>query len=230
MVEGRSPGAENPFIPLIQNGSIRTQAELRRTYRTLTIRTHPDAAGSTRLVGVHIRLTDHFREARKLLQEMAVTCSPDAPARDAPRLSFFRNLECIERLELPYAFHERDNQDGVLRARHAAEGAMAEWRPDLVPLYREAASGLTAIKRSRPAGPYLKKALGLNIRPLLHNLIFFHLTGQNLYRRQARQNLGGILDHLTREGYPAVRQFLELLVADMEDGPACRDKAGVRAE
>ena len=71
-----------------------------------------------------------------------------------------------------------------------------------------------------PAEEAEKLALALNVRPLMYDLIAYHLTGQDLYAKQARQNLSGIKHQLAQKGCVALRGLLSLLLDDMKNGAA----------
>jgi hypothetical protein len=62
--------------------------------------------------------------------------------------------------------------------------------------------------------------LALNVRPLVHNLVAYHLTGRELYAKQAKQNLSAIMHRLTERSCIAFRDFLSMLLDDMKNGPA----------
>lgn len=216
----------NPFLRLIERGTITDLDGLRGAYRRLLIRTHPDRAGTDDLLPLHVSLGRHFEEACHLLEARAAA-EACVPARVNPRRAFFQHLAVVEALDLPYAFHVDEHAGRIRGEKLLAAERLREWRPDLVPLYEAADLQLTALKRQKPSGPYLRHALALNVRPVLHNLTAYHLTGRGLYRRQIRQNLVGVLDRLEGEGDSALVQFLRAMVDDMEtNGPAA---AGTRS-
>ena len=97
------------------------------------------------------------------------------------------------------------------------------WNPYNVDLYKDAERQHQQIWAEKPSGPYLKHALAINIRPVLHNVASFHLTGRQVYKRQARQNITAILSRLEEERHTAFRDYLSLLIGDMENGPALFD-------
>ena len=121
---------------------------------------------------------------------------------------------------MPYAFHPEENLEKLVVAKKAAANELEQWRKDLAGLYSRADTEYVRIKTEKPMGPYLKHAVALNIRPLVHNLITFHLTGRDLYAKQARQNLSGIMHQLGENHCVALREFLSLLLDDMKRGPA----------
>jgi hypothetical protein len=211
----------NVLIELIQSGKILTVDDLKSAYRTVVMKTHPDAAGSDRYLESYLTLNDYYAEAKVFLARL----TPAQPnAADVlgtnHRLAFFQQFHVIESLEMPYAFHPEEHASELLLARRKAREELAGWRTDLAELYSAADREYVRIKMEKPMGPYLRHALALNVRPLVHNLILYHLSSRELYAKQARQNLSGIMHQLKEKGCPALREFLSLLLADMGNGPA----------
>jgi hypothetical protein len=128
-------------------------------------------------------------------------------------------------MEAPYAFHGSEHALALLRAKQAAVSEIRSWNPAWAELYRKAEGEYAAIKKERPSGPYLKDALALNVRPLIYNLIAFHLTGRSLYAKQAKQNLSGIMHRMGQKGCLSLRELLSDLLEDMEAGPAVLDES-----
>jgi hypothetical protein len=211
----------NDFIRLIQSGKLRSFEELRSIYHKVILKTHPDAAGSDKYLSVYLRLGTDYEEARAYLAEAqrAQGNSGGTIIRNH-RLAFFRQLRLIEALELPYAYHRDANLGKLLVAKESALNELGSWKSEWVDLYRDADGEYVRIKSERPEGPYLKHALALNIRPLVHNLVSFHITGRELYAKQARQNISGIMHQLTENRCHALCRFLSLLLDDMKNGAA----------
>jgi hypothetical protein len=121
---------------------------------------------------------------------------------------------------MPYAYHADDNKDQIDTAKALCRLAIGQWKPEWLELYIKADAELVKIKRSKPSGPYMRNTLGLNVRPLIHNLIRYHLTGREVYQKQARQNLSGIMHRVEQGGYYNLMTFLSLLIEDMKEGSA----------
>jgi len=183
----------------------------------------PDAAGSNEYLETFLSLSSQYAEAKLYLSRLNTQTEVARPVRGNHRLTFFRQLDVIESLELPYAWHQDENRDALGAARRAARDALRHWKADWIELYQDADQELVRIKQQRPRGPYLKHALALNIRPLMHDLIGFHLTGRDLYAKQARQNLAGIMHQLNVNGCLRLQQFLSCLIEDTNEGPAVLD-------
>ncbi len=211
----------NLLIELIQAGKILSVDELKSAYRTVVMKTHPDAAGSDRYLEGYLKLNDDYAEAKDFLARLQST-RPDAVVVPATnhRLAFFQQLHLIESLEVPYAYHPEERAGELMLARRKAREEIAGWRRDLAGLYPAADAEYVKLKMEKPMGPYLRHALALNLTPLVHNLILFHLSSRELYAKQARQNLSGIMYQLKQNGCPALREFLSLLLSDMANGPA----------
>jgi hypothetical protein len=210
---------DNVFIRLIHQGRIADLDGLKRAYRRLVMRTHPDAIGSTQLVQKFLEFSECYETAKTyLISRAQAQTTGELKASTSHRMEFFRRLKELEALDAPYAFHRDDRQILAVKAR-AAE-AFKSWGVREVEFYRKADRELDQIKRERPEGPYLKKALGLNLRPVFHNIIMFHLTGRVIYKKQVRQNLNAILDRLKRSGHLALKEYVQFLVADLENGAA----------
>lgn len=211
----------NVLIQLIQSGKLRTFEDLRSTYHKIVMKTHPDAVGSDKYLKRYLQLSNEYEQARIFLTESqrAQGDSVAAPSKNH-RLAFFQQLHLIETLEMPYHFHPEENLEELVVAKKAATNELERWRNDLAGLYSRADKEYVRIKAEKPLGPYLKHALALNVRPLVHNLITFHLTGRDLYAKQARQNLSGIMHQLGENHCVALREFLSLLLDDMKRGPA----------
>jgi hypothetical protein len=210
---------ENVFILLIDQGRITDMEGLRRAYRRLVMKTHPDAIGSTRLVKEFLEFGEYYEAAKLYLRSSGRMPQSGAPQPGVNyRLEFFQQMKRLEAADAPYAYHRDERQ--IRAIKEAAAGMFRKWRPRGFELYARADHEHDFIKSEKPEGPYLKKALALNLSPVFHNVIMFHLTGRNVYRKQVRQNLGSILDRLEKSGHRSLKEHIEFLVADMEDGAA----------
>jgi len=212
---------DNALIQLIVDGRIRTLEDLRATYHKLAMQTHADAVGSDKLVRKFLEFSDQYEEAKAYLAKSikGQGLSPEGP-RTNYRLEFYRQLHLIESLELPYAFHSDENQESIAAAKQLAISALSHWKPAVVDLYGKADSDHLSIKREKPRGPYLKHALALNIRPIIHNIVAFHLTGHEVYARQSQQNLNAIMQMLADQGWNALHGLLTFMIEDLKNGAA----------
>jgi hypothetical protein len=212
---------DNPLINLITDGRIHTLADLKATYRMLVMQTHPDAVGSDKLLRKFLEFNDHYEEAKSFLaqSEKEQHLSTETTIQNH-RFEFYKQLHLIESLEMPYAFHSEENQESIRIAKQRVIRELSAWRPDLMDLYTQADAEHVRIKREKPSGPYLKHALALNIRPIIHNAIAFQLTGQVVYAKQSRQNLSAIMQKLSEGGCHSLHGLLTFMMEDLKNGAA----------
>ena len=211
----------NALIQLIVDGRIRTLEDLKATYHQLVMQTHPDAVGSDRLVSKFLEFSDQYEEAKAYLAEVLKDNDLSGEVAAANhRLEFYKQLHLIESLEMPYAFRSDENQESIRVAKQLAIRALRQWKPAAVDLYVKADADHLAIKREKPRGPYLKHALALNIRPLIHNILAFHLTGQEVYARQSQQNVNAIMQRLADQRWNALHGLLTFMIEDLKNGAA----------
>jgi len=210
---------KNVFIQLIDEGRIPSLDALKRAYRRLVMKTHPDAIGSNHLVKEFLEFSEFYEEAKAYLSKQYQHLpSGVPPSVKNYRLEFFRQLKKLEAIDTPYTYRRDWKQITPIKA--AALEMFEKWGINDIELYITADIEYDRVKSEKPEGPYLKKALGLNLLPVFHNVIMFHLTGRIVYQKQVRQNLNAILDRLNLSGYVALREYIEFLVADMENGAA----------
>ena len=208
-------------MQLITDGRIGSLADLRSTYHKLVMQTHPDAVGSDKLVKKFIEFNDYYQEAKTFLAQSTQEQHPSADADSVNhRLEFYKELFMIESLEMPYGIHPEENRQRTKTARQRVIGELSSWRPDLVELYQQADAEHSRIKREKPSGPYMKHAMALNIRPLIHNVLAYQLTGREVYAKQSRQNLNAIMQKLAERGCNALHGFITFMIEDLKNTAA----------
>src|SRR5271157_237774 len=121
---------------------------------------------------------------------------------------------------MPYAFHPVENVERINMTKKRAVKELSIWKPDIAELYAKAGEEYLSLKSEKPTGPYLKHALALNVRPIYHNIIAFHLTGQGLYAKQAQQNISAVMHRLSEKGCHALHGFITFLFEDIKNGAA----------
>jgi len=57
----------NALIELIRDGKIQSPADLKKIYRTMVLRTHPDAIGSDILLESYLEIRRSYEEAERYL-------------------------------------------------------------------------------------------------------------------------------------------------------------------
>jgi hypothetical protein len=214
----RTTRADNVFSRSIREGRIRDLQQLRSAYRSLVMKTHPDAIGSDGLASRFVALSSDYEEARAALESRVPATAPSRPRNH--RLAYYQEMQRLQTLDVPYTFHRAENLQAIAAARRRARECFVTWNAMHAKLYAQAQKEYDGLKAGKPSGPYMKNALALNVSPVFHNIIAYHLTGAGVYRKQVRQNLNAILLRLIDEGYSSLRDFLLLLIQDMEIGPA----------
>ena len=139
------------------------------------------------------------------------------------RLAFYRQLHLVESLEMPHALRSKEDQESIAAAKQVALGELVQWRPDVAELYSKADDDHVAIKTEKPSGRYLKHALALSVRPIIQNIVAFHLTGQESYARQSTRHLNAIMQRLADQGWNSLYGFLTFMVEDLKNGAAVRE-------
>jgi hypothetical protein len=211
----------NILMKLILSGTIQSIENLKGLYHKIIMKTHPDAVGSNLHLEKYLELHGQYEEALAYLVKSNQTQSiSDKIDYKNHRLSFFQHLNLIESMEMPYAFHPEENIDQLFSSKNTAKVELSKWRIELLKLYINADKEYVKIKTEKPMGPYLKHALALNVRPLVHNIIGYHITGRKLYAKQAKQNQSAIMHQLTENGCLSLRDFLSILIEDMNNGAA----------
>ena len=210
----------NLLIQLIEEGRIRSLDDLKATYHTLAMQTHPDAVGSDKLITKFLEFSDQYEEAKVYLGQLIKDQAGGDGSVSNPRLEFYRQLHIIESLEMPYAFRPEEYEYSIRTAKQLAKRSLSQWKPTVVDLYAKANADQVAIKREKPQGPYMKHALALNIRPIIHNICAYHLTGQEIYARQSQQNLHAIMQNVADQGWKSLYGLLTFMIEDLKNGAA----------
>jgi hypothetical protein len=136
------------------------------------------------------------------------------------RLSFFRALKKRQDLELAFNTRIKNNGSEMAVADQEASFCFSQWRTADSDLYVAANREYIKLRSEKPEGPYRKKALYFNLRPVLHNIISYHLTGREFYRTQVRQNLAAVRQRLAEREFYELDRFIQILLADLQHGPA----------
>jgi hypothetical protein len=213
---------DNPFIRFIYQGKIRNLGDLKRLYRRMVMQTHPDAVGSDRLADRYIEYSNFYAEARDRFAtaENDTGIRPDRPPENY-RLLFYKEFYKLERIDKPYAFNKHYHTgEEIELAKQRSYEYFSKWKPHCIDLYRQANTIYDQIKKEKPTGPYRKYALLFNLSPVFHNILSYQLTGLQFYRKQLTQNFAGVMLQLEKRGFDRLIEYIELLIRDMERGPA----------
>jgi curved DNA-binding protein CbpA len=221
-VDRRAPPMDNIFIRWIDQGIIRNLDDLKKTYRRIVMKTHPDAVGSDRLVEQYIECRTHYEQAKVLLEnsEKHPELRAAEEARDY-RLLFYQEFYRLEMMDKPYAFNKYYfSREQINLSKQRAREYFCKWQQDRVELYEQANRIYDQIKLEKPRGPYRKHALLFNLSPVFHNILSYQLTGLQFYRKQLKQNFAAVLFQLEQRQFHKLVEFIEFLIADLEHGPA----------
>jgi hypothetical protein len=214
-------GMGNPLIKLINEGKINSLQQLKNTYRILVMKTHPDAVGSTKLVEGYLSLSSYYEEARRVFENGNSTKKETVKViSQNHRLVYYQILQKLEMIDKPYSFHRQENLKRIKELKDEARFHFKTWNGQYEKLYMDANRDYDRLKSEKPSGPYMKHALAINVSPVFHTIVTYHLTGMMLYRKLVNQNLEAILQRLVTENYQPLKEFIELLIHDMNNGPA----------
>jgi curved DNA-binding protein CbpA len=210
---------DNFFISYIRQGRIQGLEELKKTYRRMVLKTHPDTVGSDRLVEEYIACRNSYEQARELLEEEAKRHG----ARNH-RLLFYREYYRLGMIDMPFAFNKYYfNRQQIQLSRQRALEHFVRWQKERTALYAEANRIYDQIKLEKPRSPYRKHAMLFNLSSVFHNILSYQLTGLEFYRQQLRQNLETVLFQLEQRGFRNLIEFIRFLISDMENVPAFHD-------
>ena len=97
---------ENVFIKYIDQGRIKSLSDLKKYYRQIVMRTHPDAIGSDKLVDQYIEYSNFYAEAVDRITKKEIEANKN---NKNYRLLFYKEFFKLERIDQPYAFNKHYN-------------------------------------------------------------------------------------------------------------------------
>lgn len=208
---------ENVFIKYIDQGRIKSLSDLKKYYRQIVMRTHPDAIGSDKLVDQYIEYSNFYAEAVDRITKKEIEANKN---NKNYRLLFYKEFFKLERIDQPYAFNKHYNtvKEIELTKQRTFE-YFSKWKENHIELYRKATDIYDQIKKEKPTGPYRKHALLFNLSPIFHNILSYQLTGLQFYRKQLKQNFAGIMYQLEKRKFDKLIEYIQFLIDDMERGP-----------
>lgn len=208
---------ENVFIKYIDQGRIKSLSDLKKYYRQIVMRTHPDAIGSDKLVDQYIEYSNFYAEAVDRITKKEIEANK---INKNYRLLFYKEFFKLERIDQPYAFNKHYNtvKEIELTKQRTFE-YFSKWKENHIELYRKATDIYDQIKKEKPTGPYRKHALLFNLSPIFHNILSYQLTGLQFYRKQLKQNFAGIMYQLEKRKFDKLIEYIQFLIDDMERGP-----------
>lgn len=218
---------ENIFISLIQNNKIHDQDELKSAFRIIAKQTHPDTVGSDRHVQKFLRIKDFYEDAKRYLKtETAEPHAPPLSVEENYRFLFFRELYRINTLELSNKKNSTHGEERIASCYEKMKMHFKHWKKADYTLFIDAYDEYRVIrsqKHKNDLANLRKPSLYKNLRPLLFNMSYYHITGSIFYFKQLKRNLDAILLRLEQNQFFALKRFLSLLIEDSEKGPAVFD-------
>jgi hypothetical protein len=219
---------ENYFIKLIREGSIHSTEDLKRTFRLIAKKTHPDTAGTDRYVKEFMLFMEQYEEALKFLHELiGKERKVKEEVKINYRLSFYRQLIDIYFLE-GYSLMTKRKETNTKISGAFINGAdfFEKWQPSLAGLCKTGLADYEMIKNEKQKNVISnirKLPLFLNLRPILFNVAKYHITGLEFYKKQTGQNLDAVINRLEETGHIDFKEFLVFMINDMNNGPAIFD-------
>jgi hypothetical protein len=213
---------DNVFIKLIHDGKINSLEELKQAFRKLAKKTHPDSTGSDKYVGKFIQFKNDFEEAKEYLISKTITCQEDDDAGSGNyRYQFFREMLKLYALDSQF-FIDENKEEKIKSIKNRAIDFFMNWNNDNTGIYVDAMHEYEQIKKEKRKNiisNLRKPTLFQNLRPVFFNLSKYHITGLDFYRKQLR-NLNTIYTRLEEEHRIAMKEYIMLLIKDLENGPA----------
>ncbi len=215
---------ENIFIKFIQEGKIQNIDGLKKAFRKIAKKTHPDIAGTDQFVDKFIQFKNYYDEAKRFLESNNLIQEEKATdLKKDFRLLFFQELQKLDTLELPHNHTNNEIEEKIKEVKEFIRIYFKKWKEEYYELFNSANSEYEQIKKEKPANNLAnlrKPALYRNLRPVFFNLCSFHITGIQFYQRQLKRNLDLIILRLEEKKYFALKNFLLFLIKDADNGPA----------
>lgn len=200
----------NVFLELVEKRSVVSEEGLKRVYRSLVKRLHPDSGGDALKPADLDKLKAEFREALARLSEIE-------SARDSARARAALSGAAMSREDFLEEFRDLVARGFPLRRRAAEKNK--EYRKCIQrcaahlaavfgdPLFLEAIDA--QFSELRGPLPFVWR----NCMQAVWNRFDFAATGLELFAKQARQHYGFIEKDLERLRYFQARSFLDYLTA-----------------
>ncbi len=219
---------ENIFINLMNEGKIRSLDDLKSVFRKIAKKTHPDAAGSDTLVRKFIVFRKQYEDAcRHIISGEHGEWKKQKAFGNNYRYMFFREMLSLYYLETSFQTSKTAQADIKIKSvMDAAYSNLRKWNAELAALYLHALPDYEKIKTEKYKNiisNLRKPQVFFNLRPVIFNLVNYHITGISFYKKQIRQNLNAVIKRLDENGYTAYREYLIGLINDMDNGPALTD-------
>jgi hypothetical protein len=212
----------NPFLHYLENKNLEVH-DLKLLYRELLKKTHPDTAGSEKYLKEFLNLKEDYEEALYIINK-------GSPREIPLRYKFFLILNELENLELP-ANRNKKNKIVIVQKEQLLRKCDISWLNGIdCETYRKALDEYSRIRRKKPYNDlhHLRKPVFYEIlRPWLHNLCHYHLTGKSYFINTLERSWLKIIPSFTDNSRERIKlefsDFLKALYKDYKKGPALND-------
>jgi curved DNA-binding protein CbpA len=213
----------NIFIELINSGKITSLEGLKKVFRKLAKKTHPDSVGSNLLAEKFIKLKNDFEEAKRILNfKTSADKESKVDAVENFRYLFFLDLQELYMLESSFFWEKKYSQEKLILINKSVFDHFKEWKKDLIPLHVSAFKEYDIIRNEKHKNiisNLRKPSIYMNLRPVFFNLFKYHITGLLFYKKQLR-NFMKVMTRLEENNFIELKKYLMTLIQDMENGPA----------
>ena len=214
---------KNIFINLIKNKKIQNLEELKKAFRKIAKKTHPDIVGSDQFIQKFILFKTFFEEAKQFLKSKDLIDEEQETIKNQNfRFLFFKDLKNLNTLELPHYMNKKIIEQ-IKQTKESIAVNFKKWAPDNYKLFLSANKEYEQIKNEKYKNTLAnlrKPSLYKNLGPIFFNLSNYHIAGINFYKKQLKRNLDNILKRLENNNYHDLKKFILFLIEDMEKGPA----------
>jgi len=214
----------NPLILPIEEGRIRDLADLKSTYRSLLEQINSDGSNFAKAMQKYLESNKYYEEAKAYLAKTDSDIALSIETYEiSHRLEFYKQLHFIELIETQNGTQTEGNQKSISTNKEMAREALSNWKPGVVDLWAKADAELTIIKKESPTGLHHMHSLAVTIRPLIENIIAFHLSGNEAYAWLSRLSLDGIMQKIAVRGFRSLYGFITFIIEDLKNGVAAFD-------
>ena len=214
---------ENIFINLIKSGKIKNLEDLKKAFRKVAKKTHPDIVGSDQFINKFILFKTFYEEAKQFLKSGNLNSKKNTITTiENYRFLFFKDLKKLNTLELPHYMNKKIIEQ-IKQTKESIAVNLKNWKPDYYNLFLSANNQYEQIKNEKPKNTIAnlrKPSLYKNLSPVFFNLSNYHITGLQFYKKQLKRNLDNILKRLENNNYHDLKKFILFLIDDMEKGSA----------
>lgn len=215
---------DNAFFKYIRDGRIRTHNQLRAVYHRLLMSAKPGSSGLDRFNGF-LTLAEQYDQAKRFLdRHLGLRIEEQKDDSEVLRMEFFRNFALFDDLDTPYNNVKIGASNAVAEPAARARAAFEKWQPNMRGIYSDAMRSYDRIRLLKYQPSSADSILSLNLKPLFHNIVYYHRTGREMYQRHVKHSLDGILHQLNQGNHPALSGFVHFLFQDMSKGPALLTK------